>query len=204
MSPSAAQETELELDGHPVNNTPRWYPISSYRLVAVLKSRSIRNAVNLCVTVALMLPGSGIQLATAASCESGASIQICEGCNHCQVRTAGQRCVCCANQQTVTIPNEPSRRRSRCNRPKAEPAKVAEQPPKAKRACFCGREPQPAVPASQGRSTTEQLVKLLLMTPTLDPALVAEEEFAASTQRFSVPPSFSPRDSQRRLCVWRI
>jgi len=204
VSPRAAQETKLELDGHPVNNTPRWYPSSSYRLVAVLKSRSIRSAVNLCVTVALLLPGGGIQAAAAETCCSSASTAKCEGCGRCQVSTAGERCGCCAKQQANTAPKKTTQRRSCCHRSTPEPAKAAEQTTEATHLCLCGSEPAPAAPAPQGRSTTEQLVKLLLTTPTLGPAISAGDESAASMQHFSVGSTFSPRDSQRRLCVWRI
>lgn len=167
------------------------------------------------------MPSVGIPVAGAASCETSASSEAtCSGCGHCQVSKPGERCGCCARkhqkpvQEATTEPkNAGCCHRSPINSQKNSAAQVEESPkagsPKEDLSnesygvCLCAGPSQPAVPTSSHRLATEQLVKLLL----LDVTGFAESDSAPprlAIGRLSIPPDFEPRDSQRRLCVWRI
>ena len=186
----------------------------------MLKSRSIRVAVNLCVIGVLLMPSGGMTVANAANCDSLASSEAtCSGCGHCQVSKPEERCGCCkrehqeSSQAAIAASTEGGCCHSQNPLQKTAAAGVHESPNRdlSKKnspheyegVCLCASAPQPAVPPSPNRLTNEQLVKLLL----LDVMGFAENDSAPphfSMERFSVAPSFESRDSQRRLCVWRI
>jgi len=167
------------------------------------------------------MPSVGIPVAGAASCETSASNEAtCSGCGHCQVNKPGERCGCCArkHQEPVQEATTEPTKTGCCHRsPSKSQQNIAVQPDKSPQSglahndapnehygvCLCAGPSQPAIPTSSHRSTTEQLVKLLLLDAT---DLTANDSAPPrlAIGRLSIPPDFEPRDSQRRLCVWRI
>ena len=158
----------------------------------MLKSRSIRLAVNLCVIGALLLPGDAFlpvfgQSAIESSCESSASNEpTCEGCGHCQVSKPGDRCGCCAKCHQELDAKDVDRTA-------------------AEGVCLCGSDSLPAVPVTPSRSTSEEVVRLLVCSSVKGSFEAAGSvSLVFSGGHSPAPLSLLPRDSQRRLCVWRI
>ena len=164
----------------------------------MVKYRSIRIAVNLCLTGAFLLPGTSFGKSPAPACDSTASkSEKCEGCGQCTVSSSGERCGCCCQK-----PAPPAHHHG------WHASHVADHVKQSKAGtshgvCFCGTDPQPAAPASQSRAFAEQLVKVRLIAFTNHFASATDALFNMCVEQ-SAPPSLLPRDSQRLLCVWRI
>ncbi len=165
----------------------------------MLKSRSIRIAVNLCVTVALLMPGNVSGMVGSDSCAVDASKPAsCSRCCHCSINEPGERCGCCCKKPAPRA-DEANCCKSRSSQQASKPS-----PPSYQGICTCAAEQRPGAPAPQGRSILEQLVQIRsmgcgdLITTPCDPkfSLIAEDRFSS--------PALLPRDSLRLLCIWRI
>lgn len=192
----------------------------------MLKSRLFRSAVNLCVTGALLVPVGGPGAVFGDTCGRDASSEAtCEGCGHCSVNHRGDRCSCCSKKP---LHHKPGRESSEVERATeadttpsngcgSHPAAVARRAPQeAAKAdseetssegwgvCLCSRNSQPAVPAPLNRSAVEQLVQLINWASVFDFGAADLPPFALTAKQPSASLTLLPRDSQRRLCVWRI
>ena len=172
----------------------------------MLKSRSIRIAVNLCVTGSLLLPGGGIGLAGTVSCHASAStMEKCAGCGRCSVSEKSLRCDCCSRTRQAAVAQLTSSQARGCCHPTPDQATSdAAMPEKDHGICICGLDPQPARPVPNDRSETEQHVKLLLASATVAFVVTTDDRTLLASHGGSHSPTFSPRDSQRQLCVWLI
>lgn len=165
----------------------------------MIKSRSIRIAVNLCVTVALLLPGSSFGNSLTSPCELNASSEAkCKGCGHCSVSSPGQRCGCCCKKKDT------SHQESGCQSSSRSLAAKKNNSGSSQGVCLCKADKQPAIPASQCRSLFEQILQLRHFASTSLSASAADAMHSCTMEGHCVPTSLLPRDSQRLLCVWRI
>lgn len=170
----------------------------------MLKSRSIRLAVSLCVTVALLLPLAGLSAGSRTRCdEQVASTATCPGCGCCAVPKSGEMCCCCGHEQSPPPEQAVSQHASCCP---DQPAASAEREPRSASPgiCMCGSSDcEPAVPVPDGRTTTQQLVaKLLTSSPLI--ACSPRESNRRTFWEDSVPPVLLSQDAQCGFCVWRI
>lgn len=175
----------------------------------MLKSRSVRLAVNLCVIVALLLPSSGGQPASAAECGPTASTEVCEGCGRCHVSHRGEHCGCCCKRHSAKSPSKLADKgisdgKSCCHTPDTKLPRDKQQAEPSKVLCLCGGQSTPAVPAQQNRSASERLVKLLSLGPVVSGVPLALDGNSPVLSRPNAPASLSPHEVQQRLCVWRI
>lgn len=172
----------------------------------MLKSRSIRVAVNVCVIGALIAPVAGIRVYVQDECgEQVASTVTCSGCGHCSVPHAGDRCGCCSHAGDSRQAKQASGSMACC--PEEDLGQsAAEEATDALGICMCGTaDPGPAVPPAEGRTASELLVRTLLLGhPSLLVVHVTDAPLLATSWGESAPPLLLPRDAQRRLGVWRI
>ncbi|QDV78331.1 hypothetical protein K2D_19380 [Planctomycetes bacterium K2D] len=201
----------------------------------MLKSRSFRLAVNLCVTGALLVPvGSGGRV-LGNHCDALASSGIangvvvngtvpsknavCVGCGHCPVSHQGDFCGCCRKKPTPLARTADSHHGhsghdgDSCSghsiaydhRPLVAVAQSSNESFRDELGvCLCGHEPEPAIPAPRNGTANDQLAQMLLLASASGIVTAEAPPLWQSTAPHPAPPSLLPRDSQRRLCVWRI
>ena len=172
----------------------------------MLKSRSIRVAVNLCVIGALITPVAGIRGYVQDECgEQVASTATCSGCGCCSVSHKGDRCGCCSHAGSSREVKQASASTTCCPEDDLGQS-AAEETTDALGICMCGTaDPSPAVPPAEGRTASELLVRTLLSGhPSLLVVHDSDAPLLATSLGESAPPLLLPRDAQRRLGVWRI
>ena len=173
----------------------------------LIKSRSVRIAVNVCVIGALLVPNAALGTAFASDCDSAvASTQKCVGCGRCSVANAGDRCGCC--RKTPAHSAEPAKTccsaRSCCSRSAGTLSADKDSTEAEVDSCQCGRSPQPTTPPPPTRTAAEKLTELLSVSAVIYISLVHDEAQFSSQELEFVPLRLRPRDTQRHLCVWRI
>ena len=170
------------------------------------KSRLIRFAVNLCAIGALLLPHAGLRWSSAKACGAGvASVAKCAGCGHCEVAKFGDQCRCCCPKHATHLAKSQSAAGKALGQRRATESVVREEMPDAGHGiCMCDRDSEPAVPPPPSRTGAEQLVLALLASPATDIVAIPDAARAANSEQGWVPSFLSPRDSQRRFCVWLI
>lgn len=171
----------------------------------MLKSRSIRVAVNLCVIGAILVSMAAMAGGVRDRCGNQfASKQTCPGCGCCAVLDHGVRCQCCDNAQP-TGDRQPGSSQMACCSKKQSATVKPDRNTGVPGICMCGKSvPQPAVPSRHGRTATEQLVPTCLPGYPMSVSIGLDLTPRASLWEDSAPSLLLPRDAQRRLCVWRI
>lgn len=174
----------------------------------MLKSHSIRLAVNLCLIGAMLLSYGGIAPAIASACQTSASTTAkCAGCGHCDVEHEGGRCGCCSKKNHNPAKEEKKAPQKGCchnsNATDKESNESEESDSQGVSACLCGQGSQPAVPAPQTRIDLEQVLKL---APKLFSSLLSLDDNKSSRTIVSrsQPLFLLPHASQRLLCIWLI
>lgn len=188
------------------------YPREVFRFsllsaVTVLKSRSIRIAVNVCVIGALLLlPSSGYRTTSAADCDAAVSgTATCQGCGNCSVSKSGESCGCCCRKPTTRPAKvKPSESKGCCKHSSSSPAQSEEASSEHLGVCLCGQQQQPKAPAPQNRSGPERLIQVLMNAPAVDDLPVDNMTRGSLVEQVAGPPFLLPHDSQRRLCIWLI
>lgn len=170
----------------------------------MLKSHSIRSAVKLCVTVALLLSHGGFTMPLASACQPSAStVTKCEGCGHCDVDSKEERCGCCSKKsRQATYDQKSPRKKSCCSKSTASDVSSAETKSQGIGACFCGQDTPPIIP-QQTRSDVQQILKL---TSTYFSSPITPEVKAVTWAASAWPELrfVSSLESQQLLCIWRI
>lgn len=187
------------------------YPREVFRFsllsaVTVLKSRSIRIAVNVCVIGALLFPGVGYRTAFSAECDAVVSgTAKCHGCGNCPVSYPGESCGCCCSKPaTRPVAVRPSESKRCCKHSSSPPAQEKEASSEHLGVCLCGQQPQPKAPVPQNRSGPERLIQVLVTMPAFDDLPVDNMTRGSLIEQATGPPFLLPHDSQRRLCIWLI
>ncbi|MEQ8846810.1 hypothetical protein [Botrimarina sp.] len=182
----------------------------------MLRSRTLRTAVNLCLTASLLTPVQAGAIAFGQACDQTAGARVaCAGCDHCRIDAQKEFCGCCQTRRPAA-PSHCGDDARRAHSPAthkqlAAAARREREPvpssPETERpgACLCAAPKSPAAPAAPAPSVERVLRELAsavcvttLPTPRRD---------RAGLDHAADPPGFylsTPRDSQRRLCVWRI
>jgi hypothetical protein len=168
----------------------------------MLKSAAIRSAVSLCLTVMVLLPMPILAGPTSDNCSrQRQSAHVCSGCGRCPV-DAGEKCGCC--QSRTSDPAEARQADQESCGGSASTISAEERQETALQVCTCVLHNLPPVPPQRQRTGIQVVVKMT--TGLTGGRLCCQPSSSSFTPRdgsFGHPFS-SPRDSQRRLCVWRI
>ena len=173
----------------------------------LIKSRSVRIAVNVCVIGSLLVPNAALGTAFASDCDSAvASIHKCEGCGHCSVASSDDRCGCCRKNSARSAESTKTccTKEKCCGTSAAALSADDDSTETEVDSCQCGRSPQPSTPPPPTRSAAEELTEILSVSAVMYVCHVHGETQFSSQELDFVPLSLVPRDSQRHLCVWRI
>lgn len=183
----------------------------------MLRSRTLQIAVNVCLTASLLTPvqaRTGPHLKPCDVVASGASL--CAGCGHCHVEHRGEYCGCCKNASPARSAAShccvKSSGNAKLSSGERQPAKHGSKRKTERRntraslgVCLCSSPADPKSPATP-QPPIERLLQQIIagdFVATNDAATDDRLLFTASLQGSGFALSTS-RDSQRRLCIWRI
>lgn len=182
----------------------------------------IHTVVNLCLIPALVIQPIAIMAARGTCAESCRSVacfkatMVCTGCNRCEVQSAGDMCGCCSGNEDEA---------EGCCTTKAgkpmfdelfgEISDVVPEPPTTEfelssqeatelSSCSCGVHSQPfgPVPCRGAVPHARNIAAIVYLDPIAsDVGLAVRPD--RLTARLPIG-DFSPRFSQRFLCIWRI
>ena len=167
------------------------------------KFRQIVSAVNLCLIVALLLPGVGVGPALAQTCGFSVSQQACQrGCQHCEAKRGDEFDTCsCRSRRASTC--HVGCQGACCARRGSPPTKTTDTERSASiGVCLCGHGSQPAPAPKPHRTERERVLAVAAAVV----AVVIDPPAETALTRWSAQGSslFTPLDAQRRLCIWRI
>ena len=162
----------------------------------MVTSRLIRTAVSLCLTVAFVLPPPALGLERTAIKETQAD-PTCPGCGHCKVKSPGDYCGCCSHAK-----------RERATRSSTHSPAIRHTARHLRRetlsVCMCGLARPPATPPAAERQIAKQIsivpVKAMIVAPVTKVHQLGQPLFAGPSHALLS----SPRDAQKRLCIWQI
>ena len=173
----------------------------------LIKSCSVRIAVNVCVIGALLVPNPALGTAFASDCDSAvASTHKCDGCGRCSVANSDDRCGCCRKNSARSAETAKTccMKKKCCGRSAAALLADNDSTETEVGSCQCGRSPQPTTPPPPTRSATEKLTEILSVSAAISVSHIHGESQLTTQELEFFPLSLVPRDSQRHLCVWRI
>ncbi len=168
----------------------------------MLKSRSIRAVVNLCVTGAILAPAAGFVGSARDECgKRVASIATCPGCGCCAVAHTDERCGCCNHAEPLRESRVATNKAECCSDDSGKEA--AKSSAASQNICMCGNaDREPAVPPAEERSATEQLVRTILVgSPMMVWGGSDLPTFDSSREIVLASLSSSPR---RPTATWRL
>ncbi|TWT35346.1 hypothetical protein KOR34_02370 [Posidoniimonas corsicana] len=207
--------SNLEVGNRPADNANSGLSPSLLSTGRMLKSRSTRAAVTLCVIGAFIVSSAGragiLGTERSACGEHAASNATCPGCGCCEVALSGDRCGCCSQPAPRRDERLEAPEAGCCSDDMAVEAHgdaVAEAPEDSSEhltICMCGEAPAlPTAPPAEGRLASEQLVRTLIVGCPSAIELDVDPLPIVAQPRGSTPPSLSHGDAQRCLSVWRI
>ncbi len=173
----------------------------------LIKSRSVRIAVNVCVIGALLVPYTALGATLTSACDSAiASTHKCEGCGRCSVANTGDRCSCCQKRPARNAKPDKTCciKQKCCNSSTAALSANMDSTQSEIGSCQCGRRPQPTTPPLPTRSAAEKLNELLSVSAVIHVCHVDGEAQFSTQDLEIIPLTLLPLDSLRHLCVWRI
>ncbi len=170
----------------------------------MLKSAAIRFAVSLCLTGLLLLPALVSARISDNSCPADEQAKhVCGGCDRCHVEAADELCGCCQGAKSQLATSTPALERSCCstrhNKKSRRPTPLPTTP-----TCRCGFTAPPAAPSQLPRSEVELISTAKTLKSANNLAIIPQSDFAAVGDSPTGHLLNTPRDAQRRLCVWLI